>query len=43
MNNFEFLIRENFDEILIIALIFLMTKEGVEDTKAVFYLGLLLF
>lgn len=42
MNQFEFLIKENFDTILILILIFFFIKEGVEDMETLFALTFLL-
>ena len=43
MNQLEIIIKENFDTILIVLLIFLLIKEGVEDMETLFALIFLLF
>ena len=43
MNNLEFMIKENYDTILIVLLIFFLIKEGVEDMETLLALTLLLF
>ena len=43
MNDFEKIIKENFDTILILLLIFFLIKEGVEDMEVLIALISLLF
>lgn len=43
MNNLEIILKENYDTILILLLIFFLIKEGVEDTETLLALTLLLF
>ena len=41
INNFETLLKENFDTFLILVLILFLVKEGVEDMETIFLLVLL--
>lgn len=43
MNNLEIKIKENYDTILIVLIIFFLIKEGVEDMETLLALTLLLF
>lgn len=41
INNFDMLLKENFDTFLILVLILFLVKEGVEDMETIFLLVLL--
>lgn len=41
INNFDTLLKENFDTFLILVLILFLVKEGVEDMETIFLLVLL--
>lgn len=43
MNNLEIIIKENYDTILLVLLIFFLIKEGVEDMETLLALTMLLF
>lgn len=43
MNHLDMMIKENFDTILILLLIFFLIKEGVEDMETLLALTFLLF
>lgn len=43
MNNFDMLLKENFDTFLILVLILFLIKEGVEDMETILLLVLLFF